>query len=99
MKSKLRSLRGETLVEALCAVLVAALAAAVLAGMITSASHLNAAAIRNDDALYASATDAETFAGVADSGREVRVIVGAKQSTFSVDVYGDVVTSYKMNGG
>lgn len=99
MKRKICSNRAETLVEALCAVLITALATALLAGMVTSASRLNEAAVNNDDELYSSVTEAETFSGVSDTEREISVAVGGKVNTFTVDVFGDVVTSYKMRGG
>jgi len=99
MKRKICSNRAETLVEALCAVLITALATALLAGMVSSAARLNEAAVSNDDRLYTSVTEAETFTGVSDTDREICVVVGGRVNTFAVDVFGDVVISYKMSGG
>ena len=97
MKRKLKSRRGETLVESLCAVLIASLSAALLAGMVTAASNMNISARENDAKLYSSISDAETFAGDARTG-EITVTVGSKTTDAAVQVYGQVVSSYRRSG-
>lgn len=98
MKRKLKSRRGETLVEALCSVLVAALSAALLAGMVTAASNMNSAARENDAKLYSSITAAETFTGDTRTG-EITVTVGSQTTDTAVEIYGGVVSSYRRSGG
>ena len=59
LKQKWKSQSGETLTEALCALLIVVLSSAVMATMIATAVHLNAGADQRDQALYSELTAAE----------------------------------------
>ena len=63
MRRKLKSQKGETLVETLAALLVVALGTAVFAGMVTVSSRINSRAIDRDRDYYKALTQAETVAG------------------------------------
>ena len=56
---KLKSSRGETLVETLVSILVAALSVAVLVGGVTAAGRINLRSESSDTEFYALLTDAE----------------------------------------
>lgn len=59
MKKKLRAQSGETLVEALCSVLLVSLSSVLLATMISTAHQLNMTAKQRDDKLYADLSSSE----------------------------------------
>lgn len=56
---KLRSRRGETFIEILCAVLIAAFGTTIIVTMLTTAMQLNKVAKQNDSDYYSSVTEME----------------------------------------
>lgn len=89
MRRKLRSSRGETLVEVLCATLVAMLAIALLFGGITASASIDLGARRSDAAHYAALTQAENQATPAGEAQlKVQNIPLGKEQTVTVRLYG-----------
>ena len=87
MRRKLRSSRGETLIEVLCATLVAVLSIALLFGGITACLDLGAR--RSDAAHYAALTQAESQAAPAGEAQlKVQNIPLGKEQTVTVRLYG-----------
>lgn len=64
MRAKLRDSRGETLVEALASILIAALSVALLFGGIAASSRLNVDARRTDGEYYKALSAAEGQSGL-----------------------------------
>ena len=98
---KLRSRRGETLVEVLVSILVAGLSVLLLAGMISTAARFNGAARRADERLYEQLSAAEAQGPDADLGRaSVVLTVGGVRDPIPVYVYGlpDGLCSYAEGG-
>lgn len=98
---KLRSHKGETLVEVLVSILVAGLSVLLLAGMISTASRFNGAARRADGRLYEELSAAEAQGPDSALGRAGAVLtVGGVRDTISVTVYGlpDGLCSYAEGG-
>ncbi len=89
LKSKLASRRGETLTETLAGILIVGLASAVLAVMITAASHLNAAAVASDTALYGAVTKAEKGERIGGETVTVEVTVEGTPHEFPSALCGD----------
>lgn len=91
MRRKLKSKKGETLVETLAALLVVALGTATFAGMVNVSSQINGRAIDRDRSYYTDLTRAETVAEwrtgtvtVTDEGSgddTVEVIVSQKENS------------------
>lgn len=73
MKRKLKSRKGETLVEVVAAILILSLGVATFAGMVTYASSINGMAARRDDSFYQNVSQTEQMQGDADT---VAVTVG-----------------------
>lgn len=89
MRRKLRSSRGETLIEVLCATLVAVLSIALLFGGITASASLDLGARRSDAAHYAALTQAESQAAPAGEAQlKVQNIPLGKEQTVTVCLYG-----------
>lgn len=84
---KLRARSGETLTETLCAVLVMSLSSVLLATMISAASHMNAAALEKDTALYTALTTAEEQTGT-NAEETVKVSIDGTLVDFTVAYYG-----------
>ena len=101
MKRKLKSQKGETLIETLAALLVMALGTAVFAGMVNVSSRMNESAIERDRSYYAALTRAETVAG----GEAASVTVtyeDEKTDTVSVTLSradDSKLVSYRIPGG
>ena len=77
MRRKLRSSRGETLIEVLCATLVAVLSIALLFGGIIASASLDLGARRSDAAHYAALTQAESQAAPAGEA-QLKAIIDRK---------------------
>lgn len=80
MKRKLKSRKGETLIETLAAILVISLGSAAFAGMVSVSAEFNSAALTRDTAYYEALSEAEP----APEGTEIK--------TGTVKVGGDEVT-------
>lgn len=100
---KLRSKRGESLVETLCAVLVTALAVALLAAMVDGAARLDRKTAKTSDEMYQAVSKAEDPESTlstypTESAGTVPVEVdGRDVDPLDVKFYGhgDQVTSYR----
>lgn len=109
LRERLASHSGETLVETLVSVLVIAMAALLLASMISASGSIDISARNEDDEFYKSLSAAELQADTSESG-SIEIIVqkqnggeytdeGAPE-TVQVDAYGaDGLASYKVRGG
>lgn len=89
---KLSACRGETIAEVLVAILVAGLSVALLAGMITAATRLNATARKADAALYSELAAAEGRTKILEE-------TGSAQLTLDGDTYHIPVTVYGVQDG
>lgn len=86
---KLRSRRGETLVETLVAILVSALSVVLLVGGITAAAQINRRAAEQDGDFYGQLTAAEEQEGV---GTDINITVQPKNGlkvTIPASLYGE----------
>ena len=114
MRKKLRSRRGETLVEALVSVLLVSIVSAALVVMVLSASQMNKAASQKDSELYNAISAAETNTvseglggpatedNLAGETGTVTVTVGSSSVTKQVTFYGskdETIFSYQENRG
>ncbi|MDY3617763.1 type IV pilus modification PilV family protein [Agathobaculum sp.] len=73
LKRKLKSQKGETLIEVVAAILILSLGMAAFAGMVTYAASVNGMAARKDDSFYQNVSQTEQMQGHADT---VSVMVG-----------------------
>lgn len=98
--SKLRQKNGETLTETLCAVLVAGIAVALLAGFISASSRLNQSASGKMAELVQAVSQAET-AGNALGDGVLTVEVDGVEVQLPVSFYGksEWAVAYRENGG
>ncbi len=98
--SKLREKKGETLTETLCAVLVAGIAVALLAGFISASSRLNQKAAGKMAELVEAVSQAET-AGSALGDGVLTVEVDGAEVQLPVSFYGksDWAVAYRESGG
>ena len=78
MKRKLKSQKGETLIEVIAAILILSLGAATFAGMVTFASSINGMTARRDDGFYENVSKTEQMQGDEDT-----VLVGVGEDTLS----------------
>lgn len=88
MKRKLKSCKGETLIETLAAILVISLGSAAFAGMVSVSAEFNSAALTRDTAYYDALSEAEPAPAGAETGT---VKVGGDEVT--VTFTGDPETS------
>lgn len=65
---KLKSKKGETLVEILVAILIIALSAALFAAMYSASMNINLSARKQDEALYDAVTELENKLGDSEKG-------------------------------
>lgn len=101
MGRKLRSRRGETLVEVMASIVIGALSVALLFGCVMASSRMDSAAAGMDRDYYAGLSDAEAqSAPLAGGGGTVTVANGGIAGTgvsVNVDVYGGAgMYSYKV---
>lgn len=102
MMKKLRSNRGESLGETLCAILVAGLAISLLLAMLGGTRRLDNKTSEAVSKLYASLTEAEQAGNDGELGEEgtISVKVGtAETKDVHVTFYGSDVISYRPEGG
>lgn len=94
MREKLRSARGETLIELLCAILIGSLSVALLFGMVTASGNMDRSAREADKTFNESLNGAEArTSGLAVVPAEAKVTVGnnavtSDTATPSVKFYG-----------
>ena len=91
LKAKLRSQRGETLVEVLASILVAALSVAMLLGGVAVSANLARQADKTDQHFYEALTAAETRQTPVTDGAAapgVTLTQGGTSVTIPVQVYG-----------
>lgn len=94
MIHKLKSQRGETLVETMASIVIAALSVALLFTCVMAASQINRMAREADEAYYADLTAAETQAAVAKSGT-----IKISEKPFDISLYGgEGMYSFKRAG-
>lgn len=101
MSRKLRSRRGETLVEVMASIVIGALSVALLFGCVMASSRIDSAAARMDRDYYAGLSDAEAqSAPAAGAGGTVTVENGGIAGTgvtVDVNVYGGAgMYSYRV---
>lgn len=87
-KAKLRSNRGETLVELLASILVATLSVALLIGCVTASFQLGRQADQSDSYFYQTLTAAEDRQIPLTDGI-IQVTEGGSLVSLPVQVYGD----------
>ena len=85
--------RGETLVETLAAILIAALSVALLVGSVTASGNLARQADQSDDSFFSILTEAENRESPLSDGMSGSQTVtitegGGKTATIPVQVYG-----------
>lgn len=103
LRAKLKSSRGETLVETMAAVLIAALSVAMLLGGVTVSVSLGRHADETDAYFYETLTAAETrqtpvMDGV--SSPVVRITSGGTSIALPIQVYGgEGLYSYALDAG
>ena len=83
LKRKLVSAAGETLVETLAAILVAALSVTLLVGGVNAAAQIDRAAQIADDDFYADLTAAE---GQVEASAAITVTVTAQSESFTAEI-------------
>ena len=90
MKSLLNKLRGsggETLGEVLVAMLIIALAAAVLAGMVSAAGSIDMSVREMDDGFYTGLSELEQKKGATVETGQVEIDVNGNKTVIDVNVY------------
>ena len=88
LRDKLASAAGETLVETLAAILVAALSVTLLVGGVAASGAIDRAARASDDDFYAALTAAEGQDGTGDPITVTVAGESAFQAELSADLYG-----------
>lgn len=89
MDRKLRSSRGETLIEVLCATLVAVLSVALLFAGITASAGIDQRARKTDGDHYAALTEAEEqTTPAAQAELEVKNLTLGTDKKVQIDLYG-----------
>lgn len=88
---KLRSTKGESLAESLISILIVALGASLLAGMIVTATTLNKRANELSAEITAEMKEVEkhTLADAAPGTVTVRLTDGDETNSFDVNIFGD----------
>lgn len=93
IRTKLRSQKGETLVELLASILVASLSVGLLLGGVAASTNINKKAQRMDEDFYEALTKAESRQNLVTEGHtshfSVKVAEGSKTVEIPVDVYGE----------
>lgn len=87
LRAKLNSSRGETLVELMAAILVAALSVGLLLGCVTASVNLNRQAKETDGSFYQDLTAAEAQRSPVRTG-QVSVTEDGQTVDLPVQVYG-----------
>ena len=86
---KLRSRRGESLVEVLAAVLICALSVLLLASAAVAVGNINRAASDNDEAYYEALNNAEARDTLAGSAELTVSAAGGDSVSVDVSLYGE----------
>ncbi len=98
--AKLRSRRGESLVEVLVSVLVGVLAVGLLASAIAASSQIDRSAEQKDEGFYEELSAAEAQESSTELGEVTVTLSDGTSIQFDVDYYGgDDIRSYKLKGG
>lgn len=104
MMKKLRSSKGETLIEALVSVLIVALSSVILATMVAVSSDITEKAKANTDELYIKISDVTRKTDAPTEGKITITGTGAQASIipeeFVVNYYGEEneLTAYERKG-
>ena len=93
MLHKLKSQRGETLVETMASIVIAALSVALLFTCVVTSVRLDQAAKQMDEAYYKALTLAETQTAGEDGeypvkSGEVKIVNGAAEKVLNILLYG-----------
>lgn len=98
---KLHNSRGETLVEVLASILIAALSVTLLFGCVMASSSMDRDAQERDREHYAALTAAEAQSGTGISGTvKLQNIENSGEGSLSVEIFGDAgLYSYKKAAG
>lgn len=104
MKRKLKSRKGETLIETLAAILVISLGSAAFAGMVSVSAEFNSAALTRDNAYYDALSKAEPAPEGTDAKRGTVKVVSDVVSnevsvTFTDDPKNSRLVSYRSAKG
>ena len=86
LKRKLRSQRGETLVEVLASILIAALSVAMLLGGVAVSSNLGRQADTSDEYFYETLTAAENRQAPVTEGVSASPVVKLTEGGTSIDI-------------
>ena len=86
---KLRNQQGETLVEVLAAILIAALSVALLFSCIAASSKMDKMTRNADKVYYNAFSDAEEQKNPLPDTAKIKVENGTKNTEISVNLYGD----------
>lgn len=98
--AKLRSQRGESLVEVLASVLIGVLAVGLLASAIAVSSQIDRSAEKKDESFYEELSAAEAQKAPEAAGTVSVTPSGGSPVTYQVDYYGgDDIYSYKLQTG
>ena len=84
---KLRSRKGETLVESMVSILIFTLSSILLLTMISAASSINKAAKESDASRQAQLSAAEAGENSSIQGAKVGIAVGGNSASVTYDVY------------
>lgn len=88
MVRKLKDSRGETVVEVLASVLIAALSVALLFSAVMASSSMDRSAQKTDAEFYAGLNNAQTHNGTPVTGKKVTVNGNGKDKEIPVSFYG-----------
>lgn len=100
LRAKLKSQRGETLVELMASILISTLSVGLLLGAVAVSANLNRQAENADETFYGALTAAESRAGAPRSGTVTVAETGGSSVTLDIDVYGgDGLWSYAWKAG
>lgn len=105
LRAKLKSQRGETLVELLASILISTLSVGLLLGAVAVSANLNQQTEQADETFYDALTAAESrttpaVSGVADAPRVTVAEAGGASVPLDIIVYGgDGLWSYALDIG
>lgn len=100
LRAKLKSQRGETLVELMASILISTLSVGLLLGAVAVSANLNRQAEKADETFYTALTAAESRTGESHPGTVTVAETGGSSVSLHIDVYGgDGLWSYARNAG
>lgn len=94
MKRKLNNARGETVVEVLASVLIAALSVALLFGAVMASGSMDLGAQKTDEAFYAGLSNAQEQTGAPAASKKVTI---SDEDPGTLDV--DMTVNFYGGGG